>query len=336
MSAGALVLATLPVLSIETGLTGVRELPNRFAAKQGFTTLEQEFGVGTPDSVEVVISGDVRSGPVSARVDRVADLIRDDPSFRNPQVDRSPDGELAIVEALVAGDSRDERALQAVERLRANVVPSVLAGTDAGALVTGETAEVLDYRKLTDRWLPIVFVFVLALSFVLLTVAFRSLVLAAIAIGLNLLSVGAAYGLIVLVFLKGVGRELLGFTEVEVIAAWLPLFLFAVLFGLSMDYTVFLLSRIRERYATGSTTTEAVATSVGSTARLITGAALIIIAVFVGFATGDQVEFQQMGFGVAVSLLIDATVVRLVLLPAVLALPRWLQWIPHVEIEGRH
>ena len=205
-----------------------------------------------------------------------------------------------------------------------------------------ETAEVLDYRALTDRWLPIVFAFVLGLSFVLLTVAFRSIVLAAVAIGLNLLSVPAAYGLIVLVFLHGVGRDFLGFTEVDVIAAWLPLFLFAVLFGLSMDYTVFLLSRIRERVAVGERTTDAVVHGVSSTARIITGAALIIIAVFVGFATGDQVEFQQMGFGVAVSLFIDATLVRLVLLPAVLALlgertwylPRRLAWLPHVEIEG--
>ena len=342
LAAGALVLATLPVLGIERGLTGVRELPDRFAAKQGFTILEQEFGVGTVDSVEVVVSGDVGTPPVAGAIERIAGVLRADPAFRNPQVERSPDGKLAVVEALVAGDSRDERALRAVQLLREEVLPSVLAGTGGQALVTGETAEVLDYRRLTDRWLPIVFVFVLALSFVLLTVAFRSLVLAGIAIGLNLLSVGAAYGLIVLVFLDGVGRELLGFTEVGVIAAWLPLFLFAVLFGLSMDYTVFLLSRIRERHAAGASTSEAVATGVGSTARLITGAALIIIAVFVGFATGDQVEFQQMGFGVAVSLLIDATVVRLVLLPAVVALlgewtwylPGWLGWLPHVEIEG--
>ena len=227
----------------------------------------------------------------------------------------SPDGRAAKVEALVVGDSRDERALAAVQRLRSDVVPEVFAGVDARVLVTGETAEVIDYRALTDRWLPIVFAFVLALSFLLLTLAFRTIVLPAVAIGLNLLSVGAAYGLLVLVFVDGVGRDLLGFTEVEVIAAWLPLFLFAVLFGLSMDYTVFLLSRIRERYAQGASTTEAVAFSVASTARIITGAALIIIAVFVGFAAGDQVEFQQLGFGVAVSLLIDATLVRLVLLP---------------------
>jgi putative drug exporter of the RND superfamily len=344
LSAGALLLAAVPVLGIETGLTGVRDLPDRFAAKQGFLLLEEVYGVGTADTVEVVVRGDMTAGSeVWRRVQRVARLLGEDPTYRNPDVARSPDGELATVEALIAGDSRDERSLQSVEQLRADVLPEVFAGVDADVLVTGDTAEVIDYRALTDRWLPIVFIFVLALSFVLLTIAFRSIVLAAVAIGLNLLSVAAAYGLIVLVFLDGVGRDLLGFTEVEVIAAWLPLFLFAVLFGLSMDYTVFLLSRIRERYASGASTTDAVVYSVGSTARLITGAALIIIAVFVGFAAGDQVEFQQMGFGVAVSLLIDATVVRLVLLPAVLALlgertwylPRWLEWLPHLEIEGR-
>ena len=342
LSAGLLVAAALPVLAIETGLTGVRELPDRFAAKQGFTLLEDEFGVGTADSVQVVVEGDVASAELEEAISDLAQRVRSQGAFRPPEVSTSPDGRLANVEALVAGDSRDERALQAIESLRSEIVPEVFEGLDANVLVTGETAEVVDYRALTDAWLPIVFVFVLALSFVLLTVAFRSVVLPAVAIGLNLLSVGAAYGLMVLVFLDGVGRDLLGFTEVDVIAAWLPLFLFAVLFGLSMDYTVFLLSRIRERVSRGDATVEAVASSVASTARIITGAALIIIAVFVGFAAGDQVEFQQMGFGVAVSLLIDATLVRLVLLPAVLALlqertwylPRWLGWLPHMEIEG--
>jgi RND superfamily putative drug exporter len=342
VSIGVLLLLAAPVLSIETGLTGVRELPDRFHAKQGFAMLEREFGVGTPDSVQVVVGGDVRSAPLRQAIADVARRIGAERAFFPPEVSTSPDGQAANVEALVAGDSRDERALRAVQGLRSTVVPAVFGGLDATVYVTGETAEVLDYRALTDRWLPIVFAFVLGLSFVLLTVAFRSIVLAAVAIGLNLLSVAAAYGLIVLVFLKGVGRDLLGFTEVDVIAAWLPLFLFAVLFGLSMDYTVFLLSRIREHVAGGEKTTVAVERAVASTARIITGAALIIIAVFVGFATGDQVEFQEMGFGIAVSLLIDATVVRLVLLPAVLALlgertwylPRWLGWLPHLEVEG--
>jgi RND superfamily putative drug exporter len=343
VSVAVLLLLAAPVLGLETGLQGVRNLPDRFVSKQGFLALEQEFGVGTPDSVEVVVAADdVTSASVRAGIRRLEAELGANPVFREADVSVSEDRRLAVVESLVAGDSRDERAVRAVERLRSDVLPAVFAGTGAEVLVTGETAETIDYLLLTDLWLPIVFAFVLGLSFVLLTLAFRSIVLPAVAIGLNLLSVGAAYGLLVVVFQEGFGNELLGFDRVEAIAAWLPLFLFAVLFGLSMDYTVFLLSRIRERYSQGHSTAEAVAWSVGTTARLITGAALIIIVVFVGFATGDQVEFQQMGFGVAVSLLIDATLIRLVLLPAVLRLlderswylPRWLEWIPHVEIEG--
>jgi uncharacterized membrane protein YdfJ with MMPL/SSD domain len=183
---------------------------------------------------------------------------------------------------------------------------------------------------------------VLALSFLLLTLAFRSIVVALEAILLNLLSVGAAYGLLVLVFMKGYGNELFGFEQVDSIEAWVPLFLFSVLFGLSMDYHVFLLSRIRERYLRTGDSDEAVAWRVGSTARMITGAALIIIAVFAGFARGDLVQFQQMGFGIAVSLFLDATLIRSVLVPASMKLlgrwnwylPRWLEWLPNVHVEA--
>jgi RND superfamily putative drug exporter len=175
----------------------------------------------------------------------------------------------------------------------------------------------------------------------LLTTAFRSLIVAATALVLNLLSVGAAYGLLVLVFLKGVGNGLLGFSHVDSIEAWVPLFLFSVLFGLSMDYQVFLLSRIKERYDETGDTTASVSWGVASTARIITGAALIIVAVFIGFAMGDLVMFQQMGFGVAIALLIDATIIRSVILPAAMALlgrwnwylPSWLRWLPRVQIE---
>jgi hypothetical protein len=176
----------------------------------------------------------------------------------------------------------------------------------------------------------------------LLTIAFRSIVVAVTAILLNLLSVGAAYGVLILVFQKGVGNELFGFQQVDFIEAWAPLFLFAVLFGLSMDYNVFLLSRIRERYLQTRDYDAAVAHGISSTARLITGAALIIITVFVGFAVGDLVMFQQMGFGVAVSLLLDATIIRSVILPATMKLmgkwnwylPRRLEWLPHFRVEG--
>jgi len=159
---------------------------------------------------------------------------------------------------------------------------------------------------------------------------------------MNLLSVGAAYGLLVLVFQEGIGNQLLGLRQADTIDAWVPLFLFAVLFGLSMDYQVFLLSRIRERYTHTGDTGGAISFGIGSTARLITGAALIIIAVFWGFAMGDTIAFQQMGFGVAVALLIDATIVRSILVPATMTLlghhnwylPSWLGWLPDVHVEG--
>jgi RND superfamily putative drug exporter len=161
---------------------------------------------------------------------------------------------------------------------------------------------------------------------------------------LNLLSVGAAYGLLVLVFQHGVGADFFGFEQADSIEAWVPLFLFSVLFGLSMDYQVFLLSRIKERYDQTGDTKDAVSWGVSSTARIITGAALIIVAVFLGFAMGDLLQFQQMGFGVAVALLLDATIIRSVILPSMMALlgrwnwylPDWLSWLPRVEIEGAH
>ena len=184
---------------------------------------------------------------------------------------------------------------------------------------------------------------VLSLSFVLLLLAFRSIVIPAKAILMNLLSVGASYGLLVLVFQKGVGAELLGLTQVESIEAWVPLMLFALLFGLSMDYQVFLLSRIKERFDHTGDTREAVGYGVGRTAGIITGAAAIMVCVFGGMATGELVMFQQMGFGLAVAIFIDATIVRTIIVPAAMELlgdwnwylPRWLEWLPNVSIEGR-
>jgi putative drug exporter of the RND superfamily len=201
----------------------------------------------------------------------------------------------------------------------------------------------VDYLDSVSNPAPYVFLLVLGLTFVLLTVVFRSVVIAGTAVLLNLLSVGAAYGLLVLVFQHGIGAGLLGFSQADTIEAWVPLFLFSVLFGLSMDYQVFLLSRIRERYDGSGDSTDAVLHGVAATARIITGAALIIVAVFLGFAMGDLIMFQQMGFGVAVALLIDATVIRSVILPSAMKLlgrwnwylPSWLEWLPRLEAEGR-
>jgi putative drug exporter of the RND superfamily len=336
LSVGFLLALALPILEYKTGEAGIRTLPDRFESKQGFNALEREFGVGTTDSVEVVVDGPVSRPATRAGIERLETEIRSNRGFRQVEATLYPDRNLALIEALPVGDSRDDRALDAVRALRQEEVP------DARVLVTGETAESIDYYALTDRWLPIVIAFVLGLSFILLTIAFRSIVVALTAIALNLLSVGAAYGVLILVFQEGFGNELFGFQQVDFIEAWVPVFLFAVLFGLSMDYHVFLLSRIRERYVKTGDNDTAVARGIGSTARLITGAALIIIAVFSGFALGDLVAFQQMGFGVAVSLLLDATVIRSVILPATMKLlgernwylPRRLEWLPDFHVEG--
>ena len=262
--------------------------------------------------------------------------------FGASDVRYSESGDAAAIGVQVGGDRTGPTALAAIRHLRSVEIPRAFAGTDARVVVGGDTADNVDFIDAMNAWLPIVFVFVLGLSFVLLTIVFRSIVIAATSIGLNLLSVGAAYGLVVLVFHHGVGSGLFGFQRIDAIEAWVPLFLFSVLFGLSMDYQVFLLSRIKERYDETGSTTDAVVHGVSSTARLITGAALIIVAVFWGFAMGDLVMFQQMGFGIAVALLIDATIIRSVLLPAAMRLlgdwnwylPSWLEWLPRIQIEA--
>jgi RND superfamily putative drug exporter len=342
LATALLLAAAAPLVTLDIGAAGITTLPDDTVSKRGFLALERSFPAFGSDPVQIVVSGELGSAEVRRAVDRLEARLEDDPVFAGPELVTNPAGDLGVIEVQVAGDPLGDRAVAAVRDLRAETIPAVFDGVAAEALVTGTTAENVDYFDVMTAWLPIVIVFVLGLSFILLTVAFRSLAVPATAIVLNLLSVGATYGLVVAVFQHGVLNEVLGFRQVETIEAWVPLFLFAVLFGLSMDYQVFLLSRIRERYSRTGDTLGAVRFGVGSTGRIITGAALIIVAVFVGFAAGDLVMFQQMGFGIAVALLIDATIVRSVLVPAAMALlgernwwlPGWLQWLPHVEVEG--
>jgi len=337
-----LLAAASPALGLKLGASGVATLPDRLESKRGFEALARDFPRASSSPVLIAVEADVRSEPVRRAIARLRAEVARDPAFGGRTDLRvTPDGELAAVGALITGDKTGQRALSAVRHLRSAEIPAAFAGVDATVLVGGDTADNVDFIDAMTFWLPYVFLFVLGLSFVLLTVVFRSIVVAATAIVLNLLSVGAAWGLLVLVFKHGVGAGLLGFQKVPTIEAWVPLFLFSVLFGLSMDYQVFLLSRIRERYDETRSTEDAVSHGVGSTARLITGAALIIVAVFAGFAAGDLVMFQQMGFGVAVALLIDATIIRSVLLPAAMKLlgrwnwflPGWLEWLPRIEVE---
>ena len=203
------------------------------------------------------------------------------------------------------------------------------------------TAETAEFHDSMSSNLPMVFGFVLSAAFLLLMVTFRSVVIPLKAIVLNLLSVGAAYGLLVLVFQEGWGESLLGFESTGAITAWLPLFLFVVLFGLSMDYHVFILTRIKELVDRGMRTDQAVAEGIKSTAGVVTSAAVVMVAVFSIFATLSSLEFKQMGVGLAAAILIDATIVRGVLLPATMKLlgewnwwlPSWLEWLPRVSLE---
>ena len=338
---GLLLAAAVPVLSMDSGTAGISTLPDRFQSKQGFLLLNREVPGQTTEPVRIAIDGDTAAAEVLGAVEDLQAELGGREIFGPATTESSPDGQLVLVTVPVAGDAVSSEAVAAVRELREDL-PAIFADSGAEAFVGGMTAEDIDYYDVMDSWLPIVFTFVLGLSFILLTIAFRSIVVPATAIAMNLLSVGAAYGLLVLVFVEGVGNELFGFQQVDTIEAWVPLFLFAVLFGLSMDYQVFLLSRIRERYTQTGSTDDAVSFGVSSTARLITGAALIIIAVFAGFARGDLVMFQQMGFGIAVALFIDATVIRSVVVPATMTLlgrwnwylPSWLSWLPDVHVEG--
>jgi len=338
-----LLAAASPVLDLHLGANGVSTLPNRLASKQGYQALARSFPLASAAPVLVAIQGDVTAPRARAGIARLRSRIAADRAFGGVGDLRvSADRRLAALIVPLSGDKTSDAALGAVRRLRDTLIPQTLGDTDLRAVVGGDTADNVDFIDAVHHWMPYVFAFVLGLSLVLLTIVFRSIVVAATAIVLNLLSVGAAYGLLVLVFQKGYAHSWLGFQQVDVIEAWVPLFLFSVLFGLSMDYQVFLLSRIKERHDQTGSTDDALSYGVGSTARIITGAALIIVAVFLGFAMGDLVMFQQMGFGIAVALLIDATIIRSVLLPAAMTLfgrwnwylPRWLDWLPRLDVEA--
>ena len=342
VAAGAMLAIATPTLGLHVGENGVNTLPGRLPSKQGYVALQREFPAQSPYPAQIVMSG----GNAAARADlvKLQKRLAADPRFAPGAITTSPvRSDVSLLEVPVRGVASSDGAIRALRDLHSRIIPELFAGSGAKVLVGGRTALYSDYFNAVTNPTPIVLALVLGFSFILLTIAFRSIVVALVSILLDLLSVGAAYGVLTLVFLHGFGAHLLGFQQVPVIDAWVPLFLFSVLFGLSMDYQVFLMSRIRERFDQTGSTRDAVSGGVASTARIITGAALIIIAVFSGFASGQMVAFQQMGFGVAVALLLDATVVRSVVLPSVLSLlgdrcwylPGWLSWLPRVEVS-RH
>ena len=339
---GVLLLCAYPALDMKTGVSGVSTFPDSFQSKQGFAILDRQFSAGSVNPVQIVVDGRVNEPAVQAAITRLEGELATDPAFGPVQTQTARTGNLALLSVPVNGDAVGPLALDKVRELRGTLIPSAFGGSGASVYVTGQTAGNLDYIDIVNSYFPWVVALVLGLSFVLLLVAFRSVVIPAKAILMNLLSVGAAYGLVTLVSIKGWGAGLLGFEQVTQIEQWVPLFLFAVLFGLSMDYQVFLLSRVKEAWDRTGDNTLAVREGVGATAGIITGAALIMVAVFAGFASGNLVMFQQVGFGLAVAVLLDATLIRTLLVPAAMKLlgrwnwylPSWLEWLPHLSIEG--
>src|SRR6266540_4269841 len=342
VATGILAVAAIPLFGIRTGFSGISTFPNDVQSKQAFTVLSRDFSGGLTSPAQIVVDGQVRSPAVTAAIGRLQADLKTDRAFGPSTVETNRAGDLALVSVPVNGDPSSEATTAAVRHLRKVTIPAAFVGVDARVKVGGETAGGIDFFDLSQFYTPLGIALVLGLSFLLLLVVFRAVVLPALGVVLNLLSVGAAYGLLILVFQHGIGANLFGFQQVDTIEAWLPLFLFSVLFGLSMDYQVFLLSRIQERYGHTGDNTDAVSFGLRTTGGIITGAAVIMVAVFAGFAAGRLVFLQETGFGLAVAVLIDATLVRSVLVPAAMRLlgkwnwylPSWLGWLPQIRIEG--
>ncbi|MDP6823519.1 MAG: MMPL family transporter, partial [Dehalococcoidia bacterium] len=347
MAAAALFLLVLSYffLELDKGTSGISVLPDEEPAKQAFERLDDKFGFGSDAPAFVVIDGDVGSVEFAEAIESLKILMTDHDGLQEPTVRVEPTAELASLFAKIPGDPLEQEALNTIRDIRSNLIPAAFADvpeTDYSAYVGGNTAEIVDAVKITDEYMPIVFGAVLSLSFILLLFAFRSVTISIASIIMNLLSVGAAYGLVVLVFQKGFLIDLFGFEQVDQIEFWLPLFMFSILFGLSMDYHVFMLSRIKERFDQTGNSAESVAFGLRTTASIITGAALIMVAVFGGFALGKIAFFQSMGFGLGAAVLLDATVVRSLLVPSVMRMlgdsawyfPKWLEWMPNISIEG--
>ena len=343
LAAGFLIVLALPALQLRIAKPGVDTFPKSLPAIQTYDRMQAAFpGEALPASV-VVRAPDVNAPTMQAAIRRLEQRALASGRMSEPiTVDVNEAGTVADITVPIAGNGTDEKSNAALAVLRDEIVPTTVGALpDAEAGVTGLTAQWIDGSDAIKSSLPPVVAFVLVFAFLLMLVAFRSPVIAAKAIALNLLSVGAAYGVLVLVFQHGVGKGLLGFSSTDGIEPVVPLLLFVILFGLSMDYHVFLLSRIREAVQRGASTEEAVAHGIKTTAGVVTSAAIVMVCVFAVFIALSILFFKQFGVGLAVAVLIDATIVRGVLLPASMKLlgdwnwylPSWLQWLPRFDVS---
>jgi RND superfamily putative drug exporter len=342
LAAGVLLVMAVPALRLHIGQSDFASFPDSIDAVQGVNLLNERWPSGSTQTLDVVVTKANEAATKTAIADLQQRLLAIDGLGEPTTVTPNADGTAALVSVVMGGGPNDERNRAIVRQVRGEVVPAVfgsLPGVEA--LVTGDAARTLDVVDFYSNGMPQVMAFVLALSFLLLLVAFRSIVIPVKAILLNLLSTAAAFGLLVFVFQDGHGAELLGFKPGP-IESFVPVFIFTILFGLSMDYHVFILTRIKEARDHGLTSNEAVARGIAITSGTITSAAAIMVAVFAVFVTLELVIIKQLGFGLAVAVLLDATIVRSVLLPATMRLlgewnwwlPGFLRWLPQVTIEG--
>jgi uncharacterized membrane protein YdfJ with MMPL/SSD domain len=341
-----LVVLTLPVLGLHTKLLSFTDLPKSLSIVKTYDTIQASFP-GSQDPAHLVVKADDVTTPqfVKAYAQFKKRALGTGVIHQPIRVAVNKAKTVARVDFPLAGEGQDATAIQALETLRNDVIPPVLATLPAGTkqAVTGDTAVTQDFNQTMKSRAPIVFAFVLGFAFLLLLLTFRSIVIPIKAIILNLLSVGAAYGVLVWIFQDGHLQGLLGFHSNGAVVTWLPLFLFTVLFGLSMDYHVFILSRVKELVDQGVPTDQAVERGIRTTASTVTSAAAVMIAVFAIFATLRTLDIKQLGVGLAVAVLLDATLIRGVLLPATMKLlgdwnwylPRWLEWLPSLSAEGR-
>ena len=340
---GLLVILSIPAFRLHTANPSVRTLPQDLSVIQTYNRIQEVFPGGPIPAIVAVSAEDVSSPEVNGAIAELRNQAASSADFEQPiTTDISSDRTVAQVSIPLAGDGSDSQSTAALAALRGDLIPATVGGVPGvTADVTGYTADSEDFTDTLKSHAPLVFGFVLLAAFILLLFTFRSIVIPFKAIVLNLLSVGAAYGILVWIFQEGHLESLLGFESSGAIVSWMPIFLFVVLFGLSMDYHVFILTRIREAYDRGMPTDEAVAHGIKTTAGVVTSAAVVMIAVFAIFATLSLLIFKQLGVGLAMAVLIDATIIRGVLLPASMKLlgdwnwylPGWLEWLPHVTHE---
>ena len=341
IAGGALLVMALPVLNLHTAQSGLDVMPNSTPTVKTIKKINSAFGNGETSMTEVAIKANIDSPATQhaiAALKTKVEAAHLNTGSIDVTVNRSHT--VARVDIPLVGKGTDAKSNAALSTIRNDILPTTVGqvrGAEYG--VTGQTAQSADENSLLKRKAPIVFGFVLVFAFGLLLVTFRSIVIALKAVLLNLLSVGAAYGLLIAVFQWGWGESLLGFQGNGGIASWLPIFMFVILFGLSMDYHVFILSRVREAFDRGMKTEDAVAHGITTTAGVVSSAALVMVGAFAVFALMPILDMKEMGIGLAAAVLIDATIVRAVLLPATMKLlgdanwylPKWLEWLPRLE-----